>query len=367
LSEDLSATPDVAPDNIGDDVRAAIEELKVASPEPKIDVVIDKAELGRSRDESGKFTATPKEDASKRETLTLPDKKQPEGVQPDPAAALGQALTPAIVEPPKPVIEPPKGWNAEEKAKWSEVPEWAQKAATRREEALTKQLFQHDEARDFGRKLQEIANPYMPTIRAEGADINKAFENYLQTSFALRSGTPMQKSLALHAIAQQFNVDLSLPHQQGGVDPRYVQLERQIADLQTERQRDLEERQQRETGGLQQQIADFSSSPGHEHFEQVRVRMGSLLESGEAKDMEEAYQQAIWSHPEIRSSLIAAQSKAAEDQRIADLKAKADAAKAAAVSVTGAPGGSRPMNGATSHGSIADDLRAAMAEIRGRV
>jgi len=346
LSEDLSATPDVAPDNIGDDVRAAIEELKVASPEPKIDVVIDKAELGRSRDESGKFTATPKEDASKRETLTLPDKKQPEGVQPDPAAALGQALTPAIVEPPKPVIEPPKGWNAEEKAKWSEVPEWAQKAATRREEALTKQLFQHDEARDFGRKLQEIANPYMPTIRAEGADINKAFENYLQTSFALRSGTPMQKSLALHAIAQQFNVDLSLPHQQGGVDPRYVQLE---------------------TGGLQQQIADFSSSPGHEHFEQVRVRMGSLLESGEAKDMEEAYQQAIWSHPEIRSSLIAAQSKAAEDQRIADLKAKADAAKAAAVSVTGAPGGSRPMNGATSHGSIADDLRAAMAEIRGRV
>jgi len=177
----------------------------------------------------------------------------------------------------------------------------------------------------------------------------------------------MQKSLALHAIAQQFNVDLDLPRQQGGVNPQVVHLERQVADLERRLQGQDQERQQQEDRGLQQQIAEFSSSPGHEHFEKVRVRMGSLLESGEAKDMEDAYQQAIWSHPEIRASLQAAQTRAAEEQRIAEQKAKADAAKAAAISVKGAPGGSRPLNGASSSGSIADDLRAAYAEVRGRV
>jgi hypothetical protein len=363
-----SAAQEIVPDNVGNDVRAAIEELKVGSTEPKLDVVIDKGEVGRVRDEAGKFAKA--DAAPKRETLTLPEKDA--GIKPDPTQQFGvappdPAAPPAPVEAPKPAVEPPKGWNAEEKAKWSEVPEWAQRAAARREDELTKKLFQHDEVRDFGRKLQDIANPYLPIMRAEGADIPRAFENYLQTSFALRQGTPMQKALALHAIAQQFNVDLSLPQQQGGVDPRYVQLERQIADLTQRLSGQDQERQQREEQTLQQQIAEFSTAPGHEHFEKVRARMGALLETGEAKDMEDAYQQAIWSHPEVRTSLMAAQTKSAEDQRIAEQKAKADAAKAAAVSVKGSPGGSRPLNGAISHGSIADDLRAAVAEVRGRV
>lgn len=360
-----SAAQEIAPDNVGNDVRAAIEELKVGSTEPKLDVVIDKGEVGRVRDETGKFAKA--DTAPKRETLTLPDKDA--GVKADPAQQLGVVPPdPAVpVEPPKPSIEPPKGWSAEAKAKWTEVPEFAQRESARREDELTKKLFQHDETRDFGKKLQDIANPYLPIMRAEGADIPRAFENYLQTSFALRQGTPMQKALALHAIAQQFNVDLSLPQQQGGVDPRYVQLERQIADLTQRLSGQDQERQQREQDQTLRQIAEFSTAPGHEHFEKVKVRMGTLLETGEAKDMEDAYQQAIWSHPEIRTSLMASQTKAAEDQRTADLKAKADAARAAAVSVKGAPGGSRPLNGAQSHGSIADDLRAAVAEVRGRV
>ena len=364
MTEEVSATQVDAPDNIANDVRSAIDELKVGSPDPALNVTISKDEPGRTRDESGKFVSQPKEAAPKRETLTLKDKPAngaTAGVVIDPTQTLG------VAEPVKVTVDPPKGWNAEAKAKWSEIPEWAQKEATRREEALTKQLFAHDEARDFGRKLQEVASPYMPVIRAEGADINKAFENYLQTAFALRQGTPMQKSLALHAIAQQFNVDLSLPQQQGGVDPRYVQLERQIQDLSQRLQGQDQERQQREDQNLQQQVADFQIAPGHEHFDKVRVRMGALLENGEAQDMEDAYQQAIWSHPEIRSSLTAAQTQSAQDQRTAELKAKADAAKSAAVSVKGSPGGSRPLNGATSHGSLSDDLRAAIAEVRGRV
>lgn len=369
----LSAPQEIAPDNVGDDVRAAIEELKVGAESPQANIVLSDGEQGRARDEAGRFAAKLKED--KRETLTLPEKKV-EGVKADPAAALGvgapntataPAAEPAVIEPPKPAVEPPKGWSAEAKAEWAKLPEAIQREAVRREEALTKQLFQHDESRDFGRKLQEAANPYIVTIRAEGADIPKAFTDYLQTATMLRQGSPYQKAQALMSVIQKYNVDLSLAHQQGAMHPEVADLRHQLSELQQRLQGQDQERQQREEQSLQQQIAEFSSLPGHEHFEKVKPRMGALLETGEAKDLEDAYQQAIWSHPEIRTSLQQAQTQATEAQRAADLKAKADAARAAAVSVKGAPGGSRPLNGAQSHGSIADDLRAAVAEVRGRV
>lgn len=360
-----SAAQEIAPDNVGNDVRAAIEELKVGSTEPKLDVVIDKGEVGRVRDETGKFAKA--DTAPKRETLTLPEKDA--GVKADPTQQLG-VVPPdpaAPVEPPKPSIEPPKGWSAEEKAKWKELPEWAQRTTARREEEAFREISRFDEDRNFGRKVRDIAAPYLPIIQMEGADVHKSWENYLQTSYALRNGTDFQKSQALHAIAQRFNVDLNLAHQQGAVHPEVANLRHQLQQMQQKLQGQDQERQQREQDQTLRQIAEFSTAPGHEHFEKVKVRMGTLLETGEAKDMEDAYQQAIWSHPEIRSSLMASQTKAAEDQRTADLKAKADAARAAAVSVKGAPGGSRPLNGAQSHGSIADDLRAAVAEVRGRV
>jgi len=71
-----SAAQEVAPDNIGNDVRAAINELKVGSETPQIDVVIDKGEPGRTRGEDGKFVAQPKDETPKRETLTLKDKRE---------------------------------------------------------------------------------------------------------------------------------------------------------------------------------------------------------------------------------------------------------------------------------------------------
>lgn len=355
--------PETEVDDVAGDVRNALNELMGGEGDPEPQIVLDKVE--KPRDETGRFTkgAEPseKKEAPKRETLTLPEKEA--GVKA--GAQIGQPAEAA--QPTGPAVEPPKGWTSEAKAKWGELPEWAQKEATRREEALTKQLFQHDEARDLGRKVMEASTPYLPMMRAEGADPHKAYENYLQTSYVLRTGTPAQKSMALHAIAQRFNVDLSLAHQQGASDPRYAQYEQQTRGL-NERLQGLENHlKNQEDQGILAHIDSFSSQPGHEHFDKVRYHMGVLLESGQALDINEAYEKAIWADPEIRNSLIAAQSNAAQEKRNSELRAQTERARNAAVSVTGAPGSSRPLNGAGSHGSIEDDIRAALAEIRGRV
>lgn len=370
MSDKESAVVETQTDEIDDfagDVQSALNELRGSEGTPDTPITLDKSE--RSRDEAGRFAQALKDDKPKRDTLSLPDKPA-EGIQPDPAVQLGTPAvtpTPAVALPTAPAIKPPEGLKGELKAKFGELPPEWQSEIARRESESHKALTSQDEERQFGRRINTLVSPYLPTIRAEGATVEKAFENYLQTAHVLRQGSPFQKAQALHAIAQQFNVDLNLPLQGANSDPRYAQLEHQLSELQNRLQSQDHQRQQQEDRQLQTQIADFSSTPGHEHFDKVRVRMGALMESGEAKDLEDAYQQAAWSHPEIRSSLVEAQSRAAEEKRVAEQKALTGRAKNAAVSVTGAPGSSRPLNGASSHGSIEDDVRAAYSEAMGRV
>jgi hypothetical protein len=279
------------------------------------------------------------------------------------AEAASTPLAPAV-----PAIKAPEGLKAELKAKFGELsPEWQQEIS-RREAEAHKALTSQDEERQFGRRINQLVSPYMATIRAEGATPEKAFENYLNTAHILRSCTPTQKAMALQAIAQQFNVDMNLPLQGAGSDPRYAHLEHQLSTLQSQLQAQEQQRHEQETQSLRSQVDSFASQPGHEHFETVRLQMGALMEAGAAKDMDEAYQMAIWAHPDLRSTLVEAQTRAAEEKRNAELKALSDRSKNAAVSVTGAPGSSRPLNGSSNpSSSVEDDVRAAYAEVRGRL
>lgn len=361
-------------DDVAGDVANALNELRGGDAQPTTEITLDKSD--RPRDEAGRFAQMLKDDkAQKRETLTLPEKTKPvEGVVADPAQQIGvpqpaapnPSPTPAI--PATPAVKAPEGLKAELKAKFGELPPEWQTEIARREAESHKALTSQDEERQFGRRIQQLVNPYLPTIRAEGATPEKAFENYLNTAHILRAGTPYQKAQALHTIAQQFNVDLNLPLQGAGSDPRYAQLEHQLSELQNRLQAQDQQRQQQEDQSLRSQIESFASKPGHEHFDKVRVQMGALMEAGVTQDIEDAYQRAIWADPELRSTLVEAQSRAAEEKRIAEQKALSERSKSAAVSVTGAPGSSRPLNGSYNpDSSVEDDVRAAVQELRGRL
>jgi len=363
--EQIQQTDEI--DDIGGDVAAALSELRGGEAPQQTQITLDRSEA-RPRDEAGRFAKEEK----KRETLTLPEKKA-EGVQADPAAQLGvtppaqAAPTPAAPEPAKPAIDYPKTFKGAFRDHWGAVHPDLQAEIARRDKETFDLISRHDEARNFGAKLQEIAQPYLAQIQMENSDIPKAFQDYLQTAYALRMASPMQRAQLLHQVAQKYNVDLSLPHQQGASDPRVAQLEQQLHEMRMQMQGQTQQRQQQEQQGLLSEIDRFASEPGHEHFPTVRRMMGALMDAGDAPDMKTAYEMACHAHPEIRASLLAAQQKAAEEKRIAEQKALSERARSAAVSVTGAPGSSRPLNGAGSRGSVEDDVRAALAEVSGRV
>jgi hypothetical protein len=361
-------------DNPEDDVRAAIESLKIETP-PEAKVVIDKSSAV-PRDETGKFAPKADEADKARKVLTLPEK---------PAAA-NTDIAPGVQAAPA-KVDAPKSWTQAERTEWDKLTPAAQAAVMRREDDIVKGLSKQDDERTFGRKVNEIVSPYLPVIRAEGGTPEKAIQDLLQTAHTLRQGSPMQKASMVAGVMRTYGIDpnhlfsilqggkggTGSPQQQApAYNPIIESLEQRLNRVERERQEEVQQRQLQEEQTLHGQIAEFSSKPGHEHFEKVRDVMGILITSGKVppttEGLEKAYEMAVYADPEIRDSLIAAKVTAANGQRVADLSAKTSAARNAAGSVTGAPGGTKKLNGsANPSSSIEDDIRAAMREHTGRV
>lgn len=356
---------------IEETIRAAIRgedsaDVSAASPAPTGDIPPPKPD--RVRDETGKFAEAPKE--AKRETLTLKDKApaNPQNAVTNPLDATAQ--TPGINT--LLAIKAPESLKPEMKAKFAELsPEWQAEMVRRETEAHTA-LTRNDEHKTLGRKINEIAMPYLPTIKAEGGTVEKAFSDLLQTAHVLRQGSDMQKANTVAAVMQQFNVSpqaLFSILQGGNVNTgqplQPIAPQQDVAALvQAELAKQNQILEQR---SLQSQIEEFASKPGHEHFERVKVLMGSLLESGEAQDLEDAYSQAIYAKPDIRSSLLASQTQANTDKRNAEAKARTEAARRAGGSVSGGPGGVSPLNGSAANVPIEETIRSAIREASGRI
>lgn len=111
------------------------------------------------------------------------------------------------------------------------------------------------------------------------------------------------------------------------------------------------------------QIAAFASSPDYPYFEDVRAKMGELIEKGTAGNLQEAYEMATWGNPALRAQLMAQQAEKSQAEKAAGV-ARARAANAA--SLTGSPvPGVRPNGAATQSDSIRDSLVAAFNDSQG--
>src|SRR5690606_5667625 len=121
----------------------------------------------------------------------------------------------------------------------------------------------------------------------------------------LRTGAPEQKFETLLALADQYGIPLRQAIN-GSAGKELLPARQQPAQLPPEVLRELEEARQFRTTyqaqTVQQQVTEFSK--GKEFFEDVREQMAALFDSGQASDLSEAYDKAVWLHPEVRQVLI---------------------------------------------------------------
>jgi hypothetical protein len=345
---------------------ADVNELPIK--EPVVDTVVETPEV-----ETPEPKKTLKEElrenmkAIKERDSGEPDKKDkvvPEkivAVQPEKGRI--SDTVPAKPREPKaevlPPIKAPLGWKAETKAQWDKLPREIQAEVDRRETEMEKKLSQVDEERQYGRKLKEVVTPYMPLFNASGTPVEKGITEMLNYAHILQTGTPQSKAQLLWTLAQRWGADMRITPQ-AAQQPAH-QLQSLTQELNTLKQQLAKQpevlRQQQEESKLKSVIEAFASDPKHPYYEKVKPVMASLLTSGAAKDMEDAYEQACFANPDIRSTLTIEQKKAEEAKRNADKKAKADAARVAASSIKG----SAALNGA---GTISAPKKSLREELR---
>lgn len=316
IEQEIAETND-APLDLRGEIENAIKEVK----EKEAPDEVREEKPAKQRDETGKF--------AKKEVVDKP-----------------------VDETPKTVA--PQSWKAEYKDKFATLPPEIQAEIMRREEEVDKTIKNQDEERLFGKQLKETITPYLPIIQAEGGTPATAVKDLLNTAYVLRTGTPEQKRNLILRTAQQYGVDLTQVSQQSDADPQVQALYQKIESLEGRLTQQDMSREQQERAAIQSEIDAFASNPDHRHFETVKADIAALLNGGRATDLKDAYQKAVWANPDTRSALLAEQ----EAKRVAEIKAKADAARKAGSSVTGSPGATAPKVAKVQDRGLREELEA---------
>ena len=330
-------------DDIAADVRAAAEEVSTRALGDKL-ATEDSSSSGapeaaqdRPRDASGKFVKVEaQETAAPEQEVTDADQNTEQPAQNSNSAT------------------PPSFLSAEAKAVWSQTPSAIQAALLKRDADANEGGRQWSEQRQ---QIEQAIAPLHQLSQQNGIDWQEGLNRLLNVESGLRD--PRTAAQTVATIAQAYGVDLRAlvngspqpQRQQPQFDPNIIPqlVERQVTEKLTAYQQDQ---------ALNGEIQQFATARGpdgqvtHPHFESVKATMGLLLQNGQAQDMQEAYDKAIWLSPETRP----------QPSVQANSQQQVQKAKRAAVSVNGAPqnGQVSKANGFDANTSTRDDVREAM-------
>lgn len=348
---DVSGEAPTEPVSMEDTIRNAFKEIS-----------------GRERDERGRF-AKAQQPAGDDTGQAIEQTLDPSEAAPDPAAAAQPNTNPDNLEfvdnagqtHAANIAEPPTSWRAEAKAAYAALPENVRREIHKREHDFHNGVQQYKSAANFALQIGGEFKPYEPLLRSQNWTPQALTRDFMNSHYRLSTGDPASKAAEIVRVAGLYNVspqDIQNALANASSQPSQTQTPPEVLELRQRLDRFEQEREQTEAASIQEQIRQFESDGKHEFFKQVAVEMGALLKAGRAKDMQDAYDKAIWSVPEVRAKL---QARQAEEQRRTAAEKAAAAKKAASVNVPAR--GKHPS--AAPVGSMEDTIRAEYRRLNG--
>lgn len=339
---DNGAVPDAQPTNDAQSLESVIAktmgdvydkaEVRDAPSSPgKGEEGGDTQPSGPTRNERGQFASNKPAEAAP-ETAT-------------PAAKTTDQPAKAEAAPAKPASEPPQSWSAAAKAEWTKLPPQIQAEIAKREGDVQKGFEQKAAETkpelEFAQAVKQRFAPYRDEMARRGVNETQALD-YLITmeQFARRDpeayARHVVKELGLdHLLASPGGPQNGAQQPTNGqaapsVDPQVADLRRTVNGLVQHVQSERQSAQNRVLAEATSAISAFKADPANEHFDTVKEDMAVLIGSGRATDLKDAYEKAVWAHPETRAKLLAAQAKADDEKRASEAAAAAASARRAA-------------------------------------
>lgn len=220
----------------------------------------------------------------------------------------------------------PNTWKKDASDAWKKADPVLRAEVQRREADFHKGIEQYRQAADFARTVGETITPYHQTLQTLGISPQQAIKAMFDADHKLRYSAPAEKAMHLAQLAKSYGIDLNTVVQSvQNTDPRIYDLTQQNQMLQQQFQQHQQAIQQQTEQQLNSHIATFAADPAHTHFEAVKLHMAALLQAGQAKDLNDAYEQAIYANPTTRAAVLQQQAQIAREESTK----KAQAAKQA--------------------------------------
>lgn len=237
------------------------------------------------------------------------------------------------LEPPAepPVWErPPASWKKDYHEAWTTADPKLKEYAWKREEEMRAGVQPLLTKAQYADQMQQAIEPYMNNIRGLGIEAPQAVKALMEADNVLRHGSPQQKQAYFAQLAQQYGINMSDVQVQP-TDPNFYAIQNELAQVRGEVLNWKQQQENAQNEALLSEINQFQSKA--EYFEEARPTMIQLLNSGVAKDLDDAYQKAIRLDNDLFTKhQQATQGQADAAKREASNRA-AKAARAAAVSV----------------------------------
>lgn len=293
-----------------------------------------------------------------KETKVEPNAAEPENADISSAAA-PQPVANAFA------IEAPLAYSKSVREKWKDLPPDVQAELAKREDDIHKAMTRHDGDLQLGREIKEVVTPYMPLLRSYGVAPKDAIGDMMNTYHILYQGTPAQKASLIRETIRQHGIDIGqITAEQTAVNPELEALRQEIYQLRQQANPEIIKKtlqEEMEQSSIQSEVNAFASDPANLHYETVKPLMASLLGTGAASSMKEAYEMACKAHPAVSSTIEAQRQAAAETKKKAELEAK----KKASTSIAGSSGVSVPNTRAKK--SIDEALNSAWDSLAGNL
>tara|TARA_R110000772_G_scaffold144333_1_gene254084 strand:+ start:225 stop:1355 length:1131 start_codon:yes stop_codon:yes gene_type:complete len=231
----------------------------------------------------------------------------------------------------------PKNWSDDVKKVFDTLPQESQEFMIKRDKEMTsdytKKTQELAEQRKNIEALDKVLQPARQTIHATGISEPEYISRLLNADNALRTNPKM----ALRQLAQGYGIDLSSMNEESeswnDPDPQYAQLLQQNQHIMSELNQFKQQNMQSTVAQTEQTVEQFSAKTGadgkltHPHFDKVRVKMGNLIDAGEAKGLDDAYTKAVRLDDDLYEEAIKASRLSVKRQEDSKRKAAVDKAR----------------------------------------
>lgn len=200
-------------------------------------------------------------------------------------------------------LEAPKNWSDDVKKVFNTLPRESQEFMIKRDKEMTSDYTKKTQDLAEQRKnieaLDKVLQPARQNIQATGIGEAEYISRLLNADQALRTNPKM----ALRQLAQGYGINLSSLEDESeswnDPDPQYAQLLQQNQQIMAELNQFKQQNMQSTVAQTEQTVEQFSTKTDangnllHPHFDKVRVKMGNLIDAGEAKGLDDAYAKAV--------------------------------------------------------------------------